>query len=292
MVREPLPAALLRIVELIKQMKSAALLAESLVESAGGDDDGRLGVMLADLVATMVALGPGEVGLAALGLAPRRVVAVGVAASRREVGPVAEVEPELRGSEAGHVLLRRADQCRGEVVLRSLLLLLLVVGLEAAVVAEVGAAVRAGVAGEVVVGGGLVVVELEDVVGAVGGDGSVAGRGEEGEGVGFEVVAEVVVLPVDALLVIHDREERRRRRVGSSIPAELVPGCSRQVHHPFIRGCAGENTAGKGLGMEQRTRGKDSECLLRPGVLGHGVEELERGMEFVQGQRCAMGGVI
>lgn len=129
-------------------------------------------------------------------------------------------------------------------------------------------------------------------MGAVGGDGSVAGRGEEGEGVGFEVVAEVVVLPVDALLVIHDREERRRRRVGSSIPAELVPGCSRQVHHPFIRGCAGENTAGKGLGMEQRTRGKDSECLLRPGVLAHGVEELERGMEFVQGQRCAMGGVI
>lgn len=231
------------------------------MEAARRDDDGRLGVVLADFVAAVVALGAGEVCLAALGLAPGRVVAVGVASSGREVGPVAKVEPQLRGCEARHVLLCGANQ-GGEVVLgRARPRLLVVVGLEAAGGAApaelaVGAAVascRGG--GEVVVRGG-VVVELEDVVGVVGGDGGVAGRGEERQRAGLQAVTTevvVVVLPVDAaapVLVVHDREKRRRRRVGSPI-AELVagvPSCGWQVHHPSVRLIYPQERA------EQRTR--------------------------------------
>ena len=51
----------------------AALLAEALLLAGGGDGAG-LGVVLADLVAAVVVLGAGEVGLAAFGLAPRRLV--------------------------------------------------------------------------------------------------------------------------------------------------------------------------------------------------------------------------
>jgi hypothetical protein len=53
----------------------AALLAEALLLSRGGDGGG-FGVVLADLVPAVVVLGGGEVGLAPLGLAPRRLVVV------------------------------------------------------------------------------------------------------------------------------------------------------------------------------------------------------------------------
>lgn len=192
------------------------------MQAPGGDNDRRLGVVLADLVAAVVALGAGEVGLASLGLAARRVVAVRVPPSWREVGPVAEVEAELRGGEARHVLLGGADE-GGEVVLGR--------GLRRRVVGREGG----GAPGEMAVGvagGGEVVggrVELEDVVGAVAaGDGGVVvvggggvGRGEERQGVGLEVVAQL--LPLDAALLLHDWEQRGRSRVGSDV-GELIAG--------------------------------------------------------------------
>lgn len=199
------------------------------MQAPGGDDDRRLGVVLADLVAAVVALGAGEIGLAPLGLAARRMVAVRVAPSWREVGPVAEVEAELGGGEAGHVLLGGADE-GGEVVLGR--------GLRLRVVGREGGG--GGAPGEMAVGvvggGGEVVggrVELEDVVGAVpaAGDGGVVvvvgggggvGRGEEREGVGLEVVAELM-LPLDAALLLHDWEQRRRSRVGLDV-GELIAG--------------------------------------------------------------------
>lgn len=52
------------------------MLAEALLLARGGDCGG-LGVVLADLVAAVVVLGGGEVGLAALSLAPRGLVVVG-----------------------------------------------------------------------------------------------------------------------------------------------------------------------------------------------------------------------
>lgn len=65
---------------------------------------------------------------------------------------------------------------------------------------------------------------------AMAGDGGVVvsggGRREEGEGVGLEVVAEVVVvIPLDAaaLLLIHDWEQRRWSGVGSHV-GELIAG--------------------------------------------------------------------
>ena len=157
------------------------------MEAAGGDDDGRLGVVLAHLVAAVVALGAGEVGLAALGLAPRRVVAVGVAASRREVGPVAEVEAELGGGEAGHVLLGGADQ-RREVVLRRGLRRLLVVRLEGAPGRRRRREVAVGVASATGATGSAEEVrdrvELEEVMWGGVGDGGVVCCGGGGVGRG------------------------------------------------------------------------------------------------------------
>jgi hypothetical protein len=246
------------------------------VQASGGDDDWRLGVVLAHLVTAVVALGAGEISLAPLGLAPRRVVAIGVPPSRREVGPVAEVEAQLRGREARHVLLRGAHQ-GGEVVLgRGLRHRLLVVGLVGGAPAEVVAAV--GVAAGEVVGGGGSGVELEDVVAGdggrleVGGSRGGVGRGEERQGVGLQVVAELLVLPLDAALLLHDWEQlgRRRRRAGGDV-GELIAGVgrgSRYVHHllPFFmidrlssreRGAHTEKDLGR-----RRGRGKDTVVSL------------------------------
>jgi hypothetical protein len=201
------------------------------VQASGGEDDWRLGVVLAHLVAAVVALGAGEISLAPLGLAPRRVVAIRVPPSRREVGPVAEVEAQLRGREARHVLLRGAHQ-GGEVVLgRGLRHRLLVVGLVGGVPAEVVAVGVAGGGGEVVGGGGGG-VELEDVVAGdgvllVGRSGGGVGRGEERQGVGLQVVAELLMLPLDGALLLHGWEQgRRRRRAGGDV-GELIAGVGR-----------------------------------------------------------------
>lgn len=203
------------------------------MQSTGGDDDGRLGVVLAHLVAAVVALGAGEIGLASLGLAARRVVAVRVPSSRREVGPVAEVEPQLRGGEAGHVLLGGADE-GGEVVLGRgrRVVRRLVEGAPAGPGGEVavGVAAGGGGGGEVVRGGSR--VELEDVVGAVASDGGGVvvgggvGRGEQRQRVGLEVVAQLMMmLPMDAALLLHDWEQRRGSgaRVGRHV-GELIAG--------------------------------------------------------------------
>jgi len=206
------------------------------MQSTGGDDDGRLGVVLAHLVSAVVALGAGEIGLASLGLAARRVVAVRVPASRREVGPVVEVEPQLRGGEAGHVLLGGADE-GGEVVLGRCRRVVrrLVEGAPGPGGAEVAVGVAAAAAASKVVrGGGR--VELKDVVGAVAGDGGGVvvvvvggggvGRGEQSQGVGLEVVAQLMMmLPLDAVLLVHDWEQRRGSgaRVGRHV-GELIAG--------------------------------------------------------------------
>lgn len=71
-IGQPFPATTFSIVKLREEVESAALLAESLGQ-AGGDDCGGLGVELADLVAAVVVLGVGEISIAALRLAPRRV---------------------------------------------------------------------------------------------------------------------------------------------------------------------------------------------------------------------------
>lgn len=86
-----------------KRIIPAALLAEPLLQSMG-DDDGGLGVELAHLVSAVVVLRAGEIGFAPLGLAPRRLVAQRVHASRpreqvvhleavpgRKVGPLAQI---------------------------------------------------------------------------------------------------------------------------------------------------------------------------------------------------------
>jgi hypothetical protein len=75
-------------------------------------------------------------------------------------------------------------------------------------------------------------VELEDVVGAVAGDGGGVvvgggvGRGEQRQRVGLEVVAQLMMmLPMDAALLLHDWEQRRGSgaRVGRHV-GELIAG--------------------------------------------------------------------
>lgn len=91
----------------------AALLTESLSQPVG-DDGGGFGVELADLVAAVVVLGLGEIGVAALGLAPGRVDDGAVLGRSgpavepvhevvlgREVRTAAEVEPNSRGDVHG-----------------------------------------------------------------------------------------------------------------------------------------------------------------------------------------------
>jgi hypothetical protein len=75
------------------------LLAESLLLAAGRDDGG-LGVVLADLVAAVVVLGAGEVGLASLGLAARRLV---VRAAEAEPEHAAEAGPHQQPVDRQHV---------------------------------------------------------------------------------------------------------------------------------------------------------------------------------------------
>lgn len=119
------------------------------MQASGGDDNRRLGVVLTHLVPAMVSLGAGEISLASLCLAPRRVVPIRVPSSWRKISPVPKVEPELRGRKARHVLLSRADQS-GEVVLRrGLRRRLRVIRLEGAP-GELVATVRVGAGGEVV----------------------------------------------------------------------------------------------------------------------------------------------
>lgn len=108
----------------VKWTQPAALLAESL--SQPGSDDGRgLGVELADLMAPVVVLGMGEVGVAPLGLAPGRVRGPWLGRpgppikpvnelvlGRREVRPATQVKPESGHKVHGprHGLFALRDQ--------------------------------------------------------------------------------------------------------------------------------------------------------------------------------------
>lgn len=89
-----------------RHFQPAALLAEALSQP-GGDDGGGLGVELADLVAAVVVLRVGQVGVAPFGLAARGVHRAGfedprpaveavheVVLRRGEVGPPAQVQPD------------------------------------------------------------------------------------------------------------------------------------------------------------------------------------------------------
>lgn len=80
------------------ESQPATLLAEALSQ-AGGDDGGGLGVELAHLVAAVVVLGVGQVGVAAFGLAPGGVNRTGLEGPGPAVEPVHEVV--LRRSEVG-----------------------------------------------------------------------------------------------------------------------------------------------------------------------------------------------
>lgn len=90
-IGQSFPATALSVVEFREKMESATLLAEALSQP-GGEDCRGFGVELADLVAAVVMLGVGEIGITALGLTPRRVRQTGFRRSRPPlVQPVHEV---------------------------------------------------------------------------------------------------------------------------------------------------------------------------------------------------------
>lgn len=110
MISQSLSTAAFSIIKLRQKMEPATLLAESLSQP-GGDDRGGLGVKLADLVATVIVLGVGQIGIAPLGLAPGGVRRTGIGRpgpsvepvhelilSRREIRTASQIEPDS-GSE-------------------------------------------------------------------------------------------------------------------------------------------------------------------------------------------------